>query len=84
MRAALVEADRRTIGHFVRRHYERSGPAALFGGLLLSLWGGFRRRIITLLLALILDGASMIVLGLSPASAVLLAAGAWLSVGLMY
>jgi MFS transporter, DHA3 family, macrolide efflux protein len=59
------------------------GFGAIFGGLTLSLWGGFQRRIITLFLALILDGASMIVLGLSPATAFLLAAGAWFCVGIM-
>jgi DHA3 family macrolide efflux protein-like MFS transporter len=37
----------------------------------------------TQLLALILDGVSMVVLGLSPATAFPLAAGAWLCVGLM-
>jgi DHA3 family macrolide efflux protein-like MFS transporter len=59
------------------------GFGAILGGLILSLWGGFQRRIITLLLALILDGAGMIVLGLSPATAFLLAVGAWFLVGLM-
>jgi DHA3 family macrolide efflux protein-like MFS transporter len=59
------------------------GFGAIVGGLILSLWGGLQRRIITFILALILDGASMIVLGLSPATAVVLAAGAWFCVGLM-
>jgi DHA3 family macrolide efflux protein-like MFS transporter len=59
------------------------GFGAILGGLILSLWGGFQRRITTLLLALILDGAGMIVLGLSPATAFLLAIAAWLCVGLM-
>jgi DHA3 family macrolide efflux protein-like MFS transporter len=59
------------------------GFGAIIGGLILSLWGGFQRRIVTLLLALFLDGVSMIVLGLSPAIAILLAAGAWFCIGLM-
>jgi DHA3 family macrolide efflux protein-like MFS transporter len=59
------------------------GFGAILGGLILGMWGGFQRRVITLLLALILDGVSMIVLGLSPATAFLLAASAWFCVGLM-
>jgi DHA3 family macrolide efflux protein-like MFS transporter len=36
-----------------------------------------------MMLALLVDGASMLVLGLSPATALLLGAGAWFCVGLM-
>jgi DHA3 family macrolide efflux protein-like MFS transporter len=59
------------------------GFGGILGGLILSVWGGFQRRVTTMMLALVLDGISMIVLGLSSASAFLLAAGAWFCVGLM-
>jgi MFS transporter, DHA3 family, macrolide efflux protein len=59
------------------------GVGAILGGFVLGVWGGFQRRIITMLLALILDGICMIALGFSPTSALFLAAGAWFLVGVM-
>jgi DHA3 family macrolide efflux protein-like MFS transporter len=46
-----------------------SGMGLLLGGLILSIWGGFRRRVVTQMLALMLDGLAIIAIGLSPAEA---------------
>ena len=51
------------------------GIGMLIGGLLLSVWGGFRRRILTSLLGLTLMGVGMIGLGFAPASLFGLAVG---------
>ncbi len=45
------------------------GIGVVLGGLLLSVWGGFRRRIYTTLMGLILLGTSMTIIGLTPATA---------------
>ena len=42
------------------------GVGVLLGGLLLGVWGGFRRKIVTSLLGIILLGASILVNGLLP------------------
>jgi DHA3 family macrolide efflux protein-like MFS transporter len=52
-----------------------TGVGALLGGIALSVWGGFRRRILTVLLALILDGVVVTLFGLTPAHAFALAVG---------
>jgi len=46
-----------------------AGIGTLLGGIVLGVWGGFRRRIHTALLALILDGVAIAVFGLLPAHA---------------
>jgi len=51
------------------------GIGMLSGGVLLSVWGGFQRRVITSLLGLMLLGIGMIGLGLAPATLFLLAIG---------
>lgn len=43
------------------------GVGMLLGGLILSVWGGFRRRIYTSLTGVIAMGASLLLLGLAPA-----------------
>ena len=43
------------------------GVGMLLGGLILSVWGGFRRRIYTSLAGVIAMGASLLLLGLTPA-----------------
>jgi DHA3 family macrolide efflux protein-like MFS transporter len=53
-----------------------SAVGAIVGGLLLSIWGGFRRQIVTVLLATLLSGLSWVMMGLTPASALHLAMGA--------
>jgi DHA3 family macrolide efflux protein-like MFS transporter len=49
------------------------GVGMFGGGLLLSVWGGFRRRIVTSMLGLIVMGLATVVIGLTPASMLLLA-----------
>lgn len=54
------------------------GIGVVAGGLTLSAWGGFKRRILTSLLGLLLLGAGVAAVGLVPAQ------GFWLAVGLMF
>lgn len=49
------------------------GIGLLAGGLLLSVWGGFKRRIITSLLGVIGVGAGILLVGLAPANLYVLA-----------
>ena len=49
------------------------GIGMLTGGLILSVWGGFRRRVLTSMLGLMFLGVGMIGLGLTPASLFILA-----------
>jgi len=51
------------------------GIGMLSGGVLLSVWGGFHRRVVTSLLGLLLLGLGMIGIGLTPASLFPLAIG---------
>jgi DHA3 family macrolide efflux protein-like MFS transporter len=44
------------------------GVGMLAGGLLLSVWGGFRRRIYTSILGLVVSGIALMVLGVVPSS----------------
>jgi DHA3 family macrolide efflux protein-like MFS transporter len=46
-----------------------AGIGTLLGGVILGVWGGFRRRVVTQMLALILDGLAIIAIGLSPPEA---------------
>ncbi len=52
------------------------GVGVVLGGLLLGVWGGFRRRIYTSLLGIIVIGLTMLLLGVVPATAFALAVGA--------
>lgn len=54
------------------------GIGVVAGGLTLGAWGGFRRRVITSLLGLLVLGAGMAVIGLIPPS------GYWLAVGVIF
>lgn len=64
-------------GAFQLAWLQAAGSAgSIASGLLLSVWGGFRRRAVTMLLAQALSGASWVVLGVAPADAFLLAIGA--------
>jgi DHA3 family macrolide efflux protein-like MFS transporter len=54
------------------------GIGVVVGGLTLSAWGGFRRRVITSLLGLLLLGAVMSLIGFTPGWAF------WLAVSLMF
>jgi DHA3 family macrolide efflux protein-like MFS transporter len=57
------------------------GIGVVLGGLLLGLWGGFNRRIVTAMLGLMGIGAGNILLGLVPAKGLTLAIGAMFLVG---
>jgi len=59
------------------------GAGMILGGLLLSLWGGFSRKILTSLIGLIGMGAGTLILALAPSSAIFLAVGGALLVGFM-
>ena len=59
------------------------GVGVLLGGVLLSIWGGFRRRIYTTLVGLVLEGLAIVVIGLAPGSGFGLALGAMLAAGVM-
>jgi DHA3 family macrolide efflux protein-like MFS transporter len=60
-----------------------AGIGTLIGGLLLSAWGGFKRKIHTSLMGIIVLGIGSIVLGLTPASMFLLALASVFFIGLM-
>jgi DHA3 family macrolide efflux protein-like MFS transporter len=57
------------------------GVGVMGGGLLLSVWGGFRRRILTSLMGLLIIGGGSLVVGVSPSSAFLLALAAMFMMG---
>lgn len=59
------------------------GIGVVLGGLMLSVWGGFRRRMLTSLVGLIGMGLGFLIVGLVPSSLFTVAVGATLFVGLM-
>jgi DHA3 family macrolide efflux protein-like MFS transporter len=59
------------------------GIGMLAGGLLLSVWGGFRQRVYTSLSGLVVAGASIVVIGLAPGNMFPLALGGMFVAGLM-
>jgi len=59
------------------------GIGVVLGGLALSVWGGFRRQILTSLMGVVGAGLGVTLLGLTPGTALGLAVGAMLFVGLM-
>ncbi len=59
------------------------GIGAVLGGLLLSVWGGFRRRVLTSLLGLAAMGIGILALGLTPSSVLWLALAALFLAGVM-
>jgi DHA3 family macrolide efflux protein-like MFS transporter len=60
-----------------------SGIGFIVGGLVLSAWGGFKRRILTTLLGLVAMGLGILVMGLLPPSAFVIAVAAILFIGIM-
>jgi MFS transporter, DHA3 family, macrolide efflux protein len=58
------------------------GIGVLGGGLLLSVWGGFRRRIYTTMMGLLIIGTGSALVGILPAPAFWLAFGAMLLMGI--
>lgn len=59
------------------------GVGYVVGGLTLSLWGGFKRRVATAMIALVLDGLAICTVGLAPDNGLLLAVGASFCAGLV-
>jgi DHA3 family macrolide efflux protein-like MFS transporter len=51
------------------------GVGTVLGGITLGVWGGFRRRVFTQMVALALDGLAILVVGLSPPQAFFFAVG---------
>jgi len=60
------------------------GIGVVVGGLTLSLWGGFKRRIHTVILASILGGMGFITVGLIPENAIRLATGVAFCLGFLH
>jgi len=59
------------------------GIGVVLGGLALSIWGGFRRRIFTSLVGIVGMGIGILVVGFLPSSALLIALGPLFLVGIM-
>jgi MFS transporter, DHA3 family, macrolide efflux protein len=59
------------------------GIGLIAGGLILGVWGGFKRKIVTILMGLVVAGISFTVLGLTPASAFGLALASVFMAGLL-
>ncbi len=59
------------------------GLGILIGGLMLGVWGGFRRRIVTSLMGLVGIGLGVVIVGVAPASMFPLAVGGMLMGGIM-
>jgi len=59
------------------------GVGLVVGGLLLSTWGGFRRRVYTSLTGLVVQGVGIMLLGLAPANALWLAVAGMFIAGAM-
>lgn len=57
------------------------GIGGLLGGLLLSTWGGFKRRIVTMMATLILHGIGTTAVGLTPAALFPIGVIGWFVVG---
>ncbi|MBW4436386.1 MAG: MFS transporter [Pleurocapsa minor GSE-CHR-MK-17-07R] len=58
------------------------GAGVLLGGILLGVWGGFRRRVYTSILGIMMLGISLLVIGLSPANMLWLAVAGNLVTGI--
>ncbi len=75
--------------HFGRGAIEFGGMQSAFGfgmgagAALLGIWGGFKKRMVTALLALLLQGVGFAAIGLVPASGFAIAVAAMALVGLM-
>jgi MFS transporter, DHA3 family, macrolide efflux protein len=59
------------------------GIGFIIGGLILSAWGGFKRRVMTTLLGLLATGAGCLVMGLLPSTAFTLAVATMLFLGIV-
>lgn len=54
------------------------GAGMLVGGVLMGVWGGFKRRMVTAMIGLILGGVGMLIVGFAPATMLV-----WVMVGLL-
>jgi DHA3 family macrolide efflux protein-like MFS transporter len=59
------------------------GIGMVLGGLLLSTWGGFKRRILTSLIGLVISGVAIMGIGLAPGGLFFLAVGSLFVAGFM-
>lgn len=59
------------------------GAGIIAGGLILGVWGGFHRRIITSMLALALDGVVCLLIALTPRALFPLTVGGWAVLGIL-
>jgi DHA3 family macrolide efflux protein-like MFS transporter len=59
------------------------GAGMILGGVLLSIWGGFSKKILTSMIGLIGMGVGTLILALAPASTISLAVGGAMLVGIM-
>lgn len=59
------------------------GAGMIAGGIVLGSWGGFSRRIVTVLAGIVGLGAAVLVLGMAPPEPLFIAAAALLTLGLM-
>ena len=59
------------------------GFGVIAGGLFLSIWGGFKRRILTSVMGLIGMGLGIVILGITPSSGIMIALGAMILCGIM-
>ena len=60
-----------------------SGMGIVLGGLILSIWGGFRRKIYTTMMGVVVLGLGFVVLGFTPGSLFWMALASIFAVGLM-
>ena len=60
-----------------------AGIGIIVGGATLSVWGGFKGRVVTTLMGTVGVGVGALLIGLAPASAFLVAVGATFLIGLM-
>ena len=59
-----------------------AGLGILLGGIILSVWGGFRKRILTTLMGMLLLGLGLVALGVSPANLLWMALASTFVIGL--
>jgi DHA3 family macrolide efflux protein-like MFS transporter len=59
------------------------GAGMIVGGIALGVWGGFRRKILTAMLGVVLLGLGQLVLGMAPANSFWLALGSYVLIGLV-
>lgn len=59
------------------------GIGMVLGGIGLSVWGGFKRRIVTVMLGIMLEGLGVAAIGFAPANAFAMAGGAFFVFGFL-